>query len=457
MNLFRKITASFTLAIASVTVSAVSIATALPPLAASQQGLLFTLHGSNTVGARLAPELVSDYFEAKGLVNISINPLAVENEYRIVAYHQNSTRQVFVNLAAHGSSTGFKGLAGNSADIGMASRPIKNKEVNKLTELGDMRSFSAEKVVAIDGLAVIVHPDSDIYKLTIDQIGKVFSGEIDNWQELGARAGKINIYARDDKSGTWDTFKSLVLRKVYSLHSSAKRFESNDEISSLVQRDVNGIGFVGLASVGNAKALAVADKNTRALSPTVLSVATEDYPLARRLFMYVAPDQQAPLIREFLEFIQSNKGQERVTQVGYIAQTPIGLPPKNLDKAPEQYRMLVENGERLSVNVRFKDGSASLDNKALQDILRLSQFMQDSENNNKKLLLIGFGDSKQSAQRALVLSKLRAIAVRSALREQGINTLPVQGLGDQLPVADNASGNKLKNQRVEIWLMDNPA
>lgn len=428
-------------------------ATSLPAFDGAQQGQLFAMHGSNTVGARLAPELAKDYLLAKGLVNVTINPSQTENEYRIVGYHPSSSRYVTIDVAAHGSSTGFTALADGRADIAMASRSIKDSEVTTLSDFGDMRSFEAEKVVAIDGLAIIVHPGNPVTTLTIDQIAKIFSGEINNWQQLGAGGGQINLYARDDKSGTWDTFKSLVLGKQYKLHPPARRFESNDDISGLVQNDINGIGFVGLASVGGARALAVADNNTRALLPTTLSVATEDYPLSRRLFMYVAPNNPSPFIREFIQFVQSDAGQARATDVGYVAQTPVGLPPKNLDQAQPQYRALVQDGERLSINIRFKNGSADLDNKARQDILRLSQFMKKPEQQGRELLLIGFGDAKQNPRRALVLSKLRAVAVRSALLEHGVSTLPVEGLGDTLPVANNDSSNRFKNQRVEIWLM----
>lgn len=425
----------------------------LPPFAGTEDGQLFSLEGSNTVGARLAPELARDYMLAKGLVDVAIHETAVENEYRVIGYHPQTQRAFVIKLAAHGSSTAFAGLNAGTADIGMASRAIKDAEVEGLRSFGDMRSFEAEKVVAIDGLAVIVHPQNPVSELTLDQIARIFSGDIDNWQQVGGIPGPINRYARDNKSGTWDTFKSLVLRKQHSLDAEARRFESNDEISALVQRDTQGIGFVGLASVAGAKALAVSDTNTRALMPTLLTVATEDYLLSRRLFLYVKPQDQSPLVREFLTFAQSEAGQSRVSQVGYVAQNPIPLPPPNLQLLQESYARLVEGGERLSVNIRFKEGSAQLDNKALQDIQRLSRFMQQPEQQDRKLLLIGFGDAKQTQRRAQVLSELRALTVRSALRDYGLTTLPVEGLGADLPVADNNSDSRLRNQRVEIWLI----
>lgn len=438
--------------ITSANASAVYEDSSLPAFDENQVGKLFSLHGSNTIGAALAPQLAKDYLEAKGLVNVSINTTSVDNEYRITGYHKNRSAYLTIEVAAHGSSTAFNALEDGRAEIGMASRAIKPREVEALKELGDMNSFAAETVVAIDGIAIIAHPSNPVDSLTLDQVAEIFSGRIDDWQQLGAAPGKISLYARDDNSGTWDTFKYLVFRGNFNLHQSARRFESNDEISRLVRQDPRAIGFVGLAAVNRAKLLAVADNNTRALVPTHLTIATEDYPLSRRLFMYIAPSNNSPIIREFLEFVQSDAGQRRATKVGYIGQAITALPPKNVDQGQPEYLELIKNRQRLSVNIRFKEGSAELDNKAKRDILRVKQFMENAEHQNKKLLLIGFGDAKQSPRWALALSRLRAIAVRSALRDHGVHSLPVEGFGDSLPVADNYSTNRIRNQRVEIWL-----
>lgn len=79
--------------------------------------------------------------------------------------------------------------------------------------------------------------------------------------------------------------------------------------------------------------------------------------------------------------------------------------------------------------------------------------MQKPQNRDRQLLLIGFGDEKASAERSVVLSKLRAVTVRSALHHHRINTAPVQGFGAYLPVVSNNSKAKIKNRRVEVWLL----
>ena len=136
-------------------------------LAAPPDGTtILRIHGSNTVGAKLAPMLVAGLFEAKGLQSVRIAPAGKENEQRVTALDERgNTIQALV--AAHGTGTGFAGLKDGAADLAAASRPIKQSEAQSLAALGDMRSAESEQVIAIDGLAVIVHPDNPVQSLSV--------------------------------------------------------------------------------------------------------------------------------------------------------------------------------------------------------------------------------------------------------------------------------------------------
>ncbi len=423
----------------------------LTPFSADRSGRLFTIKGSNTVGANLVPSVVADYLAARGLVNIQRKELAKKNEYRISGYPaSNSNRPpLYIDVFAHGSSTGFAGLQDGSADLGMSSRRIKSEEAAALSHLGDMRSFAAEKVLAIDGLAIIVHSDNPVVALTSSQVAGLFSGAISNWQDVGAGDMPVSVYARDLKSGTWDTFKNLVLRKSASLSTAARRFESNDKLSAMVAADPGAIGFTSLASINRAKALAISDTGTNPLQPSTTTVATEDYLLSRRLYLYQAVYGAASEVEEFVHFAQSNTGQAIAGEVGFVSQTPIEVRPVLAGIDETDYLELVDGARRLSVNIRFEAGSASLDNKALQDVRRLAQLMQRPGYNKQQLFLIGFGDHKQAQKRALVMSKLRATAVKIALFEHEVSTAPVAGFGAIMPLTGT---DRVRNQRVEVWI-----
>ena len=422
-------------------------------LAAPPDGTtILRIHGSNTVGAKLAPMLVAGLFEAKGLQSVRIAPAGKENEQRVTALDERgNTIQALV--AAHGTGTGFAGLKDGAADLAAASRPIKQSEAQSLAALGDMRSAESEQVIAIDGLAVIVHPDNPVQSLSVEQVARLFSGEIANWRELGGANAAVELHARDDQSGTYDTFKELVLgSQGKTLATNATRYESNDALSLAVSRRSGAIGFVGLASVGKSKALAITDGDSQPMPPTTALVATEDYPLSRRLFLYADPQKQSKWTREFLTFVHSPAGQAIVEKSGYVAQAiaPIRLPLQTT--LPEAYQQLAKEAQRLTVNFRFAEGSAQLDNKAQRDVQRLIDYLNSHDKQMNAAVLVGFGDARNDPARTALLSKLRAMAVRRELARGGILVKEINGLGDQLPVASNSEAGRIKNRRVEVWV-----
>lgn len=413
---------------------------------------LFTIHGSNTIGAALAPNLVKKFLQGKGVKNVQAETTTVPNEKIISGYVSETRTRVTVAIAAHGSGTGFKGLKSAMADIAAASRPIKNKEYALLRGVADMRSRNSEHIVGIDGLAVIVNPQNPLEDLSVAEIAEIFSGGYQDWSELGGAPGPINIYARDDNSGTWDSFKGMVLGKK-KLRHGARRFESNDVLSDQVAADTGGIGFVGLASVRQSKLLAVSDGSAKALLPNKLTVATEDYALARRLFLYTKGVSDNVHVNDFLDFALNDDGQKIVADTGFISQELQAVIPEFYDELPSDFKEMTLDAERLTINFRFKQGSAKLDNKALKDIERLVSYLQSRPGQLREVVLIGFGDKKKTEKRAKLLSKLRAMAVRRELVRNGIYPKDSIGYGEYLPVASiNRSEGRMKNRRVEVWL-----
>ena len=411
---------------------------------------VFSVQGSNTIGAALAPELIRRYLEQKGAADVTIEPAKVANEVVISGRVPATMTRVYAKVAAHGSGTGFVGLAGNTADIAAASRPIKESEEQSLVALGDMRSPEAEHIVGIDGLAIIVNPQNPVAELSVDDIAQIFSGGYTDWAQVGGRPGPIHLYARDENSGTWDSFAGMVLGK-RSLPAGTPRFESSDELSHKVAQDPNGIGFVGLASVHDSRLLAVSDGSSKALKPNKLTVATEDYALSRRLYLYVNAKTENPYVNEFINFVQEDEGQKVVAETGFVSQELQAVMPEFYSELPQDFRELTNDARRLTINFRFQEGSAHLDNKGLQDVERLVSYLQ--KQGQSEIVLIGFGDRKRSERRAELLSRLRAMAVRRELVRNGIYPKEAIGYGEQMPVAslDHEEG-KQKNRRVEVWI-----
>lgn len=431
-------------------VAAIMVAMTFSSAAHAQDATRLCLSGSNTVGQKLAPALVKAWAAQQGWTVAGQTTPALD-EARLAL--QTNDGALVVDVLAHGTSTGFAALRDGDCDLWMASRAVKADEIEAARLLGPLYEQGLEHVVALDGLAVIVHPANRVAALTVDQVRDVFAGRVRDWSQVGGAPGAIVLHARDDRSGTFDTFKSLVLGDA-ALSLAAARYESTEQLAAEVATDPRAIGFVGLAGVGRARALALSERGTVPMAPTPLSVATEDYVLARRLFLYSAARPRAEA-RALIDFALGPSGQQVVADVGFVPQDIRAL----AQPAPEhdEYRALVAGARRLSLNFRFGEGAAVLDNKAVEDIERLARFMQQPGQKGHELLLLGFADRSESTPYlALSLSNDRVDLVAAELRAKGLRVSRQRGLGQIAPVASNDSTQgRLRNRRVEVWVRPN--
>ncbi len=414
--------------------------------------IILTLSGSNTIGQALAPACAKAYLENQFKKPAIIRNGSIKNEYIITTLDALNTKKT-IKISAHGSTSGIRDLVKRRADIAMSSRRAKNKDFASSSVNGDMKTSVAEQTIAVDGLSIILHPDNPINSLSIVEVAQIFSGEITNWKKFGGLDREIALYARDTNSGTWDTFKRLVFAGKYSLAVNAERFESNSLLSERVANDINGVGFVGLAFVGRSKLLAISDNNSLPIKPNKFSVATEDYPLSRRLFFYLLPKINNHEARSFIDFCQSEKGQSIVEKIGFISQNiqKFIVPPEEV--MPNYYQKLAGRAERLSLNLRFSEDSPQLDTKALRDIDRLTVYLNQIKKDYPYVYLVGFSERGTKFSEDVVLSRFRALAVRSALVRNDVNISSSHGLGSFMPIANNNDMQaKKKNARVEVWV-----
>lgn len=414
---------------------------------------LFRVHGSNTVGEKLTPRLVESYLMGRGATDIKTEQGKVPTEKAVSA--QLNGRIEFIEIHAHGSSTAFTDLLQGNADLGMSSRRIKETERELLLgKSGDLTEAGSEHIIGLDGLAIITHPQNPIRQLSLPELVKIFSGEVTNWSELGGKDLPISLYARDENSGTWDSFKSMVLDPAkVALASTAKRFESSTELSDWVAKEEGAIGFIGLPYVRRAKLLAIsATKTSKAILPTHFTVSTEDYPLARRLYFYLPQKNINVDAEEFVRFSATERGQSIVEDIGLVSQNIKTGQPFNNNFYPEEMRSLTARSQRLSINFRFKDGSDELDTKSISDLDRLVKYVEI--NAPKRVQLFGFSDSEGDKAQNIELSLRRAKVVEQHLIARGIYPLVARGMGEEAPLASSKSeeGRRM-NRRVEVWIL----
>lgn len=407
------------------------------------------LHGSNTIGERMALRLSQAWLQSEGYEHLGVDDLAFEE---VQVYGSKAGVERRIEIKAHGSSTAFRDLLSGNADIGMSSRPIRKEEREAaMASLGDLGGPQGEIVLALDGLAVIVNVANPLESLSVAQLRDMFSGRITDWRQLGGRPGRIALHARDEKSGTWDSFRSMVLGS-RALSSAAQRYESTAKLASAVASDINAIGFVGLSGVEGVKALAVSDGGAP-VSPDAFEVAVEDYPLSRRLYLYV-PENASVEARAFVQFALSDVGQEVVESSGFVSQRIQAFDPILRDDVPAEYRELTLGAQRLSFNLRFDPGSALLDNKGRRDLERLVSYVKGAEVQGRQLLLMGFSDATEAVPlMALRLSNDRVDYVASLLAREDVPVHRARGYGGASPVASNETAlGRSRNRRVEVWL-----
>ena len=194
-------------------------------------------------------------------------------------------------------------------------------------------------------------------------------------------------------------------------------------------------------------------RGASALQPTRLTVATEDYPLSRRLYLYTPANPTNKLTRKFVEFALSHQGQDVVGASGFVAQNVTPQTEVIAANAPSEYKQLTNGAQRLSLDFRFKTGKADLDNKAVVDIDRVVSFIADLKYTGDRIMLFGFADSTGSRDANIGLSLNRAKAVQDQFVQRGLKPTIVKGFGPDLPVAaNNTEEGREKNRRVEIWL-----
>jgi phosphate transport system substrate-binding protein len=227
----------------------------------------------------------------------------------------------FIAVTGGGSGTGLSSLISGSCDIAMSSRDIKEKEI---ALAGHKGIHPYEIKAALDGLAVVVHPDNPVGRLTMDQLAAIFTGKITNWKELGGKDEKIVLLSREVNSGTHVYFKEHVLRKNdpnsrEEFAPSALMLSSSQAIADEIAGNPAAIGYYGMGYISKKqKPLSIArDEKSPYEAPTIENVVSGKYPISRPLFLYTNGEPQG-LVKQFVEFALSKEGQEIVVATDFV-------------------------------------------------------------------------------------------------------------------------------------------
>ena len=205
---------------------------------------------------------------------------------------------------ATGSGTGIKAVKDGTCDIGLSSRYLKDNEKAEGLK---------ETILAIDGIAIIVHTDNAVADLTVEQISAIFKGEVTNWNEVGGQDGEIVCIGREESSGTRDGFESIT--DTEDACQYRQELTSNGAVLTAVAENPNAIGYVSLSSVKETvKAISVGG-----VAPSEESIKDGSYAV-QRPFVLVTQEgvELSETAQDFFNFITSAAAGEIISAAGVV-------------------------------------------------------------------------------------------------------------------------------------------
>lgn len=246
----------------------------------------------------------------------------------------NNHAESSVAVTGGGSGTGIAALINKKTNIANSSRPFKKSEL----KLAKNRKVDVVPIIfAVDALTFIVNETSPIDSLSVKQVRDIFTGKITNWSSLGGTNKEISLYGRQGNSGTFSFIQQQILKENYS--NKMKQMNGTSQIIEGIKNDIEGIGYVGIgyivkkdgSIIKGVKPLSIkGDKQQKAYSPADFNNIKEgNYVITRPLYQYVDGKPQG-IIKEFILYELSDKGQQIINENGYF---PITKDQKKLNDA----------------------------------------------------------------------------------------------------------------------------
>ncbi|MCI0513415.1 phosphate ABC transporter substrate-binding protein [candidate division KSB1 bacterium] len=266
--------------------------------------------------------ITTGYLISQELIQIKGSDTLINLVQRLSEVYMEKNPNAGIAVTGGGSGVGIASLIANRVEIANSSREMKEKEYASAKENGVVPT---EIVIAIDGLSVIINAGLPIKSLTLEEVGKIFRGEISNWNLVGGPNAPISLYGRQPNSGTYVFFQEFVLgNKDYS--PKMKQMNGNAQIIEGIKADKGGIGYVGIGYlhddqgnlVAGLKVMDIAkDKKSPAVTPLVSeNVKSGLYPLSRPLYQYVNGKPKGA-VKNFIQFELSPEGQKIVEEMGF--------------------------------------------------------------------------------------------------------------------------------------------
>ena len=212
---------------------------------------------------------------------------------------------VTVNYTGSGSGSGIENAINGSADIGLASRALKEEEE---------AAGAVGHVVALDGVAIVINPANGVEELTVEQIAQIFKGEITNWSELGGEDAEIAVFGREAGSGTRGAFEEIVGVEDACVYTN--EYSSTGDVIGNVASNPNAIGYASLSAVDESVKAVKVD----GVAPSEETVKDGSYKIQRPFLMVTKEGAElSDAAQAFLDYALSAEVAEYIAAAGAVA------------------------------------------------------------------------------------------------------------------------------------------
>ena len=429
--------------------------------------VVLRIHASEPLAEELVAPLVRGFLEKEGVQAVQRTTGADAAHFLLAGQREGAGENEAVEVLRAAPDVDLTTLGTGAADVVIAARRPRAKERAALQTVGDFTSETSDacqKLLARDGIAILVHKANAITGLTTAQVSGILSGKITDWSQVSGQAGSIHLHLPKEAGALLLDVRTALERGLPSLAmskaSGEKRHAAGRELGLGVAADPLGLGVAPMRHVGLARAVAVADEGaTIQLVPTAFTVGMEDYAFFQRIVLYHAAAPTNPMTLRFVQYALSAEGQRLIGAAGFVdlnlRPEAKELPPVYRDRVPAELRDRLRQTEQLPVNFRFATGSAELDFAARDALARVVELLSGPDMHKKTVLLFGFTDAAGTDAYNSQLSMQRAQAVAALFAQRGIKAVQPVGLGKQLPVASNDTpAGMTQNRRVEIWVAE---
>ena len=262
--------------------------------------LLVTMVGATFVGCGSNSE--NNTASSKDTTTISISGSTSVGPLmeKIQEKYEEENNNVTLEIQQNGSGAGIKDVISGISEIGMSSRELKDEEKESVQGT----------TVAYDGIALLVNPDNPVKNISLEDVKKIYTGEVTNWKELGGDDTPIVVVSREEGSGTRDAFQEIVGYESEELLKDATISDGSGAVKTTVAGNKNAIGFASFEYIDNT----VSALNINDVEPTADNVKSGDYKLSRPFILVTKEDSLTENGQKLIDFVLSAEGQQIVEE-----------------------------------------------------------------------------------------------------------------------------------------------